>query len=345
MSQNVCTDTPRGAPSDTAANWDDFRVFLSVARAGNFYRAAAELKTTQATVSRRIGVLERLLGVKLFDRPRGRGGVVLTFDGRRVLQEVSAAELAIARTSRPRGGPDGVNGDCKLLGTDGIANWWMPPFLKAFSFHHPNLQLKYFLTTDYAQSQRPPYDLQMQYLPSTEADTVSHQLAMLHFTFMASQDYLNTFGRPKDMKALSQHRVLKFSNHLSDERAWSEYAVELASQRGTFYSNSSAFLVDLVLEGMGIAMLPTYLAAIDSKMVPLLPDYHLKAGVFLNYQRDVAKKAAVRTTIDFLKDVAFDSHTMPWFRETYEPASSDWPALARSILPGAAHAQPALLAS
>jgi DNA-binding transcriptional LysR family regulator len=341
MPRSVCMDTIKDTQEPS---WDDYRIFIQVARAGNFYRAAMELATTQATVSRRIGVLERALGMTLFDRPRGRGVVELTFDGRRVLQEATAAELALARTRRQKPNGDGISGDCKLLGTDGIANFWMPPFLKAFSEHYPNIQLKYFLTSDYGRSQRPPYDLQMQYLKSTEADTVTHQLATMHFNFMASQDYIASYGRPKDTAALATHKVLKYSNHLSDENSWSEYAVDLATQRGAFYSNSSAFLVDLVLEGMGIAMLPTYLVAFHPRLVPLISDYHLKLGVFLNFQKDVAKKVAVRKTIDFLKDVAFDRRAMPWFRDEYEPPSPEWRALARTLLNGITGQMPTRLA-
>ncbi len=143
ISPDVSVDTPADTlPVSTAADWDDFRFFLTVARTGNFRRAAQELATTQATVSRRIESLERTLETQLFDRPRGRGGVTLTFDGRRVLQDVSAAELSLGRTQRPRPGGRETAGDCKILGTDGIANFWMPPFLRAFALRYPNNLLR-----------------------------------------------------------------------------------------------------------------------------------------------------------------------------------------------------------
>ncbi|HEY1708344.1 MAG TPA: LysR family transcriptional regulator [Rhizomicrobium sp.] len=316
-------------------NWDDFRVFATVARTGNFYRAAMELETTQATISRRIGALEKSLNLTLFDRPRGRGGVILTFDGRRVLQEVSTAELALSEAYRNRGDRNRPEGDCKLLGTDGIANFWMPPFLRAFSERHPAIQLKYFLAGDQAANQRPPYDLQMQYLKSTEADTVSWQLATLHFMFMASPDYLAQFGQPETIGDLKHHKIVKFANHLSDDQSWSDYWSDMPNLTAAILSNSSAFLVELALGGVGIALMPTYLFATHPQLVPVLPAYHLKTAVFLNFQRDVAKKPAVRTTIDFLKDVAFDRRAMPWFHETFESPSPEWPGLARTLISSA----------
>ena len=49
-------------------DWDNVRVFLAVARAGQFVAAAKRLRLDHATVSRRIASLEAALGAKLFDR-------------------------------------------------------------------------------------------------------------------------------------------------------------------------------------------------------------------------------------------------------------------------------------
>jgi DNA-binding transcriptional LysR family regulator len=49
-------------------DWDNVRVFLAVARGGQFVAAAKRLKLDHATVSRRIAALEETIGAKLFDR-------------------------------------------------------------------------------------------------------------------------------------------------------------------------------------------------------------------------------------------------------------------------------------
>ena len=53
-------------------NWDDYRIFLDVARSGSLSAASATLKIDPATVGRRITRLEKSLGSKLFNKlPRG----------------------------------------------------------------------------------------------------------------------------------------------------------------------------------------------------------------------------------------------------------------------------------
>jgi DNA-binding transcriptional LysR family regulator len=66
-----------------------------VAMTSNFTRAAAELGCCQSTVTVHIQTLERELGVSLFERDRSSKVVVLTDDGRRVL-EYAQRLLALA---------------------------------------------------------------------------------------------------------------------------------------------------------------------------------------------------------------------------------------------------------
>ncbi|MER5400729.1 LysR family transcriptional regulator [Streptomyces sp. NPDC002599] len=83
---------------------DTVRTFVAVADAGQFQEAAAELEVTQQAVSKRVAVLERTLGVRLFTRtPRG---AELTIDGQaflphaRELLRVSERAVASVRTGR-----------------------------------------------------------------------------------------------------------------------------------------------------------------------------------------------------------------------------------------------------
>ncbi|MBN9003135.1 MAG: LysR family transcriptional regulator, partial [Rhizobiales bacterium] len=95
-------------------DWDNIRVFLSVARAGQFLAAARQLKIDHGTVSRKIGALEKSLGVRLFDRQTT--GCVLTSAGDRLY---AAAEEVEAQLLRAQG--DLSQSDVELSGTVRVA--------------------------------------------------------------------------------------------------------------------------------------------------------------------------------------------------------------------------------
>ncbi|WP_143061068.1 LysR family transcriptional regulator [Saccharopolyspora shandongensis] len=86
--------------SGTSIDILDLRVFLAVARAGSFGRAAVELQLAQPSVSARMAALERKLGTRLFDRgPRGtvptRAGERLGDYARRCLALLAETEAAV----------------------------------------------------------------------------------------------------------------------------------------------------------------------------------------------------------------------------------------------------------
>lgn len=73
-------------------DWDNVRVFLAVARGGQFVAAAKRLKLDPATVSRRIAALEETIGAKLFDRRTT--GAKLTDAGERLISAAEQMESA-----------------------------------------------------------------------------------------------------------------------------------------------------------------------------------------------------------------------------------------------------------
>ncbi|MFX0539073.1 LysR family transcriptional regulator [Ornithinimicrobium sp. Y1847] len=75
-------------PQPTGLSFRDLRSFLAVVEEGTFTDAAIRLGTTQASVSRHIGALERELGVRLLQR--GGRVVTLTTTGRAVLRHARA---------------------------------------------------------------------------------------------------------------------------------------------------------------------------------------------------------------------------------------------------------------
>src|ERR1043165_1536073 len=82
--------------SDLASlDWDQVRVFLAVARAGQLAGAATRLGLDVSTVSRRIDRLESELGVHLFDRTRD--GTVATAAAEAMLPAAEDMERGLAQ--------------------------------------------------------------------------------------------------------------------------------------------------------------------------------------------------------------------------------------------------------
>jgi DNA-binding transcriptional LysR family regulator len=84
--------------------WDDFKHFLAVARLGSLSEAARELKTSPATVGRRVAALEERLSTRLFDRKQT--GYALTEGGEAIRSKAEDIEEAILSVEREAFGRD-----------------------------------------------------------------------------------------------------------------------------------------------------------------------------------------------------------------------------------------------
>src|SRR5262245_28461734 len=84
--------------------WDDFRHLLAVARSGSLVGAARALKTSPATVGRRIAELESRLGSRLFDR--NQNGYTLADGAEAIRQKAEEVEEAILSVERQASGRD-----------------------------------------------------------------------------------------------------------------------------------------------------------------------------------------------------------------------------------------------
>ncbi|WP_434034400.1 LysR family transcriptional regulator [Cupriavidus sp. a3] len=86
---NARAGTPEPAPASAGADRIDLlQTFVRIVEAGSLSQAAAQLRTTQPTVSRRLQALERQLGVRLLQR--STHGMKLTEDGERCYERAKA---------------------------------------------------------------------------------------------------------------------------------------------------------------------------------------------------------------------------------------------------------------
>ncbi len=327
-----------GAVSPDEIDWDDYRVFLEVVRAGSFNRAAANLRMTQPTVSRRLMRLEAALGVRLFERDRR--GPRLTDEGHRIYNDTSAAHTALTRAASapPRPEPEPA-GECRISMGDGVAAYWMTRFLPAYFHRFPRTALR--LLGGYTSDVKENVDLRLQYFRPSDAEPLIVRLATLHFLPFASREYLARHGTPHRIGDLSDHRVLDLTVYLADISQWTmtprsgDGAVMTAVS-----TNLNSCLAEAVRHGAGIGLLPSYMAAVDGSLVPIEVGIRYQAPLYVSYRRDDAQRWQVRSALDFLRSVVFDETAMPWFAEHYAPPLTGWDEKLQGLLEAASTVMP-----
>ncbi|QPZ92097.1 LysR substrate-binding domain-containing protein [Thioclava electrotropha] len=119
---------------------EQLRVFVAVAEEQHMTRAAARLNMTQSTASAAIAALEARHEIALFDRI-GRG-ISLTEEGRAFLPEARAVLARFAEAEAMLAETRGLErGHIRLIASQTIAGYWLPPYLAAFRQARPGIEV------------------------------------------------------------------------------------------------------------------------------------------------------------------------------------------------------------
>lgn len=227
----------------------------AVDRLGSASAAAEDLNLTQSAISRQLKQLEQQMEVDLVARDQMRmqltpGGANYAKEARAILSRLAQASIKL------RANPDGGSLNLSILASFGLH--WLAPRLKGFVGQHPgitvnlqthNLPFSFEAGTAQAAIHYGTRDWPgVQYLP----------LMPKHVLPVCAPDLLpSPLHRPQD---LLDYPLLHLETHPDSWEQWfGLHDVEAARLQGMLFDQSSA-MTQAAVHGLGIALLPTFLA-------------------------------------------------------------------------------------
>jgi len=198
----------------------DYRVFLKVAENLSFSDAGKRLGVSRSAVSKRVAQLEQYLGTKLINRtPRSlsltEAGTILLEHCRGIERAVEAAEDAVKNADQEPVGTIQVSLPTSL----GAA--LMPSLLTKFSHQYPRVKLTTHLSERFVDVVAGGYDLVIRVAQQmTDSSLVAQRLLTCDKVLVASPAYLQTYGTPKHVSELQEHRCLGLSYNAGSPNQW-----------------------------------------------------------------------------------------------------------------------------
>lgn len=312
-------------------NWDDLRLFHAVAEGGSLRGAAGRYGVAVNTVRSRMARLEQLVGESLFRR--GRKGVDLTPAGvalRRVAIHMRGAAVA-----------DGIDEAAYLrkpdeltIGTtEGLGSGWLTPRLLELQSQFPATTISLICDNDVKTDRSDEVDIGLAWGLPRNPDLIVSKLATLHYMAFASRDYLREHGTPRDPAELLRHRFIEqaapgVKSELLDHLVGTERPPGFLPLR----TNSSLAIFWAVANGVGIAFMPTYAAALVNKLEPIDLPFQLKFDIFYYYHPEARSCPLITATRAWLKK-AFDPATYPWFDNAFIHPKAFGPTRDDNVVP------------
>lgn len=253
---------------------DDLRAFAAVVEAGGFTRAAARLGLAKSIISRRVARLEASLGgARLLARTtRGvsptEAGAAFHARCARLLAELDEAREEVA------GREGGVAGTLRIAAplSFGIAH--LAPALARFATDHPRVALDVSYSDRRADLVAERFDAAVRIGTLPDSRLVARRLAPVRLVAVASPAYLARRGAPERPEDLAAHDCLAYSAAGDGGDTWRFRAgrgVVAVRPHGRFRADNGEAVVAAALEGLGVAVLPTFLAGEPLRSGALLP--------------------------------------------------------------------------
>ena len=251
---------------------NNLKAFEAAARHESFTRAAEELCVTQGAVSQQVKALEEGLGLKLFNRERQR--LVITEAGRDYLAVVRDAldRIAVGTERLLQRQNAGV---LTVSTSPDFAAKWLVHRLGHFAEAHSGIDLRISATLHHVDFAREEVDLAVRHGDGNWPGLDTVQLSAEQLFAVCSPKLLSgrrRLGKPAD--------ILKFPLiHLDTRADWTHWlraagVPEDAVTHGPVL-NRASMVIDAAINGQGVALARTTLAAwdlINGRLVRPFPD-------------------------------------------------------------------------
>jgi DNA-binding transcriptional LysR family regulator len=261
------------------------QLFVRIVETGSFSKASIDLGVTQPTATKHVAAVEARLGARLLNR--NTRGVSATEIGalyyekcKAIQRELEEADnLASLLQSR-------ISGQLRVSTSVSFGRRVLTSLVLEFMGQHPEISIDLSFDDRYVNLVEQGVDVAIRMGRLADSSLGARYLGRNPWLLVASPGYLRQHPAPKTPAEVNQHPCLIYSSVQGDER-WqftggdakaSDEREESIPVRGPLRTNNLSVVLEAACNGMGLAILPWYVAYTavnDGKVTPLLTNYAL----------------------------------------------------------------------
>ena len=227
------------------------KIFVRLAENGSFSKTARELSLGQASVSKQISALEKMLKTKLISRTTRQ--LKLTEAGEKFKIQASAIveqyDFVIGEFKELKAKPSGL---IRLSSTNLIGREYIVPILAEFNKSYPEIVVDHYLSEAQSNLVLEGIDLTIRLGEMTDSTHRALQIGALSRVTVASKDFLKHFGVPKHPLDLERFPCVTYNGA---PPVWDYQENGKSAQvkvTGPYRANNTEALKAACMEGLGI---------------------------------------------------------------------------------------------
>jgi DNA-binding transcriptional LysR family regulator len=248
----------------------------AVADEGSFGRAAERLGYTQSAVSQQIATLERIVGMRLVERPGGPRPVSLTEAGRILLRHAEAIQARLLAAKADMKALEAGDAGRLRIGTfQSVGTRILPTLLRRFSDTRPRVEVLLQESSDERELlelvERGDLDLTFWTLPVPPGPYESVELLRDPYVLVVpAGSPLTALKRPPTLKEIALQPLVGFNRCSAMDEVESRLAASGRTPNVVFRSDNNGTVQGLVGAGVGVSVAPLLTVDEDDPSVALV---------------------------------------------------------------------------
>ncbi len=280
----------------TVLNWDDLRFILAIAEQGTLSGAAASLRISHPTLSRRLRYIEKRLGTRLFDRTPSN--LRLTAAGMEAHQLALRMRDDIVDLERRISSRDtDSRGPIRLTAPDAVSEYLLPSILAELCKEQPELTLELVVSNQVLSLAQRSADIALRITNSPTESLTGRRVGTVAMAVYA----VKNLPAPKTLDRLTDLPWVGFDDALACSGPGTWITQHIPDGNIRFRANTLLGAAQAVRNGIGYGLLPCFVGGsipeLNYMEVPL-PD--LAQPLWLLVHPDIAHLPRIRRACDAL---------------------------------------------
>ncbi|MBI3524808.1 MAG: LysR family transcriptional regulator [Betaproteobacteria bacterium] len=287
-------------PSDTltatSLNWDDLRIVLAIAEHGTLSGAAVHLRISHPTLSRRLQLIERRLGTRLFERTPS--SLRLTAAGEDMRQLALRLRDDIAALERRIGGRDtGPGGSIRLTAPDAVSEYLLPGILAELCREQEGLSIDLVVSNQVLSLAQRSADIALRITGSPAETLRGRRVGAVAMAIYAARN----LPVPETLGTITGIPWVGFDAALACSGPGTWVAHNIPESDIRFRANTLLGAAQAVRSGIGCGLLPCFVGGSIPELIRIgAPLPALSVPLWLLVHPDMARLPRIRRACDAL---------------------------------------------
>ncbi|KRW62561.1 LysR family transcriptional regulator [Pseudomonas sp. TTU2014-080ASC] len=296
----------------------EIETFIQVVELGSVSQAAERLNISKSVVSKRLSDLERRLNANLLYRSTRK--VTPTDNGVQFYQQSKAAISNLKEAAESATFIDsGLCGSMRVLAPMSLGTLWLAPRIAEFMKLHPRIRISLQLDDRLTDFEREGYDLCVRISRIGDSALIARPLSLSQRHLCCSPEYAAQNGTPGNISEIIDHSCIGYSN-VPSTQVWSFQTIDppnetfTLSPQGPFTTNNGEAMRDMVVQGMGLSVLPEFIIhrnLAEGSLISLEPGVRpIPDTIYALYPRSNRSSRKVLVLCDYLQQCLLSE---PWY--------------------------------